>query len=163
MRRIMSFKPGVNRYWLYFIAGVMWTSVGLYLIHLTRDWVRPLPKSATLLIIIAGLILGAVIYTFGFSNFAKRNIHRIDSIDNHKPCLFAFQGWTSYPLVLFMISLGIFLRVYSPVPKSVLAFMYIGIGFSLFLASFHYYKHIWTTNFKQRITDDEVRLPGNTG
>lgn len=54
--------------------------------------------------------------------------------------------------MIVMISLGIFLRLYSPIPKPLLAVMYIGIGGSLFLASLHYYKHIWVTE-RGRVKD----------
>ena len=139
----MKMKPGAPKFILHLTAGVMWSGVGLYLVSLTRDWITPVAKPLIVLIITSGIILGIAIYAFGFSKFANKNIQRIDSISSPKPCLFAFQEWTSYPLVAFMISLGIFLRVYSPIPKTWLAGMYIGIGFSLFLASTHYYKHIW--------------------
>ena len=148
----MNLKPGVPKFWLYLTSGAMWTSVGLYLISLTREWIVPVQKSYVLVILISGAILGASIYTFGFSKFADKNIHRIETIVCEKPCMFAFQEWTSYPLVAFMISLGIFLRIYSPIPKTWLAVMYIGIGFSLFLASSHYYKHLWITVLKDKLS-----------
>ena len=59
-----------------------------------------------------------------------------------KPCLFAFQEWHSYPLVLFMIALGIGLRKYSPIPKPLLGIMYLGIGGGIGGASIHYYLDI---------------------
>jgi len=93
-----------------------------------------------------GLLLAAIIYVFGFSKLAGKNIRRISNLTGDKICLLAFQEWTSYPLVIVMISLGIFLRIYSPILKPLLAVMYIGIGGSLFLASLHYYEHIWETD-----------------
>jgi hypothetical protein len=138
----MKLKPGVPKFWLHLIAGLMWSAVGIYLISLTREWIAPVQVGYALLIVLAGGMLGLAIYVFGFSKFADKNIYRIEAIENGRPCLFAFQQWSSYPLVIFMISLGIFLRVYSPIPKPWLAAMYIGIGSSLFLASFHYYKKI---------------------
>lgn len=121
----------------------MWSGVGLYLMNLTREWIDPAARLNQAVIFAMGILLGLAIYSFGFSNFADKNIRRIESISSEKPCLFAFQEWTSYPLVAFMMSLGIFLRVYAPIPKTWLAGMYIGIGFSLGLASIHYFKHIW--------------------
>jgi hypothetical protein len=41
-----------------------------------------------------------------------------------------------------MISLGIYLRIYSPIPKPVLASGYLGIGTALFSASLHYFTHL---------------------
>ena len=55
-------------------------------------------------------------------------------------CIFAFQRWTSYPLVVIMMSMGIYLRLYSPIPKPYLAILYIGIGSSLVFASWGYYR-----------------------
>jgi hypothetical protein len=54
-------------------------------------------------------------------------------------CLFAFQKWSSYPLVLVMVAMGIYLRRYSPIPKPDLAILYLGLGASLFASSFKYY------------------------
>jgi len=34
------------------------------------------------------------------------------------------------------------LRVYSPIPKPLLAILYLGIGFSLFASSIHYYQKV---------------------
>lgn len=138
----MKYKPGAPKFILNLAAGLMWSGVGIYLMYLTREWILPAPKFTTFLILISGALLGVLIYTFGFSRFADKNIRRIGSIPSETPCFFAFQEWTSYPLVAFMISLGIFLRIYSPIPKTWLASMYIGIGLSLFLASMHYYEHI---------------------
>jgi hypothetical protein len=58
------------------------------------------------------------------------------------PCLFAFQQWYSYPLVLCMIALGITLRKYTPIPKPLLGILYSGIGGGLGLASLYYYQAI---------------------
>ena len=65
-----------------------------------------------------------------------------------KPCLFAFQEWHSYPLVIFMIALGITLRKFTPIPKPLLGILYIGIGGGLGLSSFHYYWQI----FQNKVT-----------
>lgn len=136
-------KPGLQKKWLHLLAGLIWSAVGYYLIYLTRDWIKPAPKPIAIWVVVAGILLALVIYRFGFSKLANKNIHRIDALKSDKPCIFAFQEWTSYPLVMFMISLGIFLRVYSPIPKIYLAGMYIAIGFNIFLASLHYYKRLW--------------------
>jgi hypothetical protein len=68
---------------------------------------------------------------------AKVNIPRIQDLPP-KPCIFAFMQWWNYPLVIFMISLGIWMR-HSPIPKQFLGILYFGIGSALFLASLLYY------------------------
>ena len=136
------FKPAVNKDWLYLSAGFVWFGVGLLLIRLAEDWLKPAVFYDTLLLVSAGLALAACIYYFGFSKLAKKNINRIDKLKGEKVCFFAFQGWTSYPLVLFMMSLGIYLRTYSPIPKPLLAILYLGIGGGLLTSSLHYFANI---------------------
>jgi len=44
-----------------------------------------------------------------------------------------------------MISLGVYLRAYSPFPKPLLAILYLGIGGGLSLAGLLYFAHIART------------------
>ena len=133
--------PAVNKRWLYFVAGVTWSCVGMLLTHLAYGWLLPVERWAALLLALTGGLLAFAIYRFLFTWFADKNIRRVDNLSKDKICIFAFQQWTSYPLVAFMVTLGIFLREYSPVPKPFLAAMYIGIGGGLLIASFRYYAH----------------------
>jgi len=140
---IVKITPSVGKVWLCFLSGFMWSGVGIFLSALALPWIQPLNLGLRLIFILSGFILALVINRYGFSPFAENNIQRIDAYGKDKVCIFAFQKWTSYPLVVFMIALGIFLRKYSPIPKPLLAILYIGIGGSLFLASFRYYFRIW--------------------
>lgn len=135
-------KPGVKETWLYFLAGAVWLGAGILLIKFASRWLITFPVSTLIWLALGGLALATGIYTFGFSRLAKKNITRIGKIDGERICLFAFQEWTSYPLVAFMMSLGIYLRLYSPFPKSLLAVMYLGIGGALSSASLHYFSRI---------------------
>jgi uncharacterized membrane protein YuzA (DUF378 family) len=124
------------------VAGLMWTSVGLFLISLAWSWIMKPGISSRWVYIISGIALAGMIYQFGFSRLAKKNSQRIDQLQTEKPCIFAFQEWHSYPLVVFMVFLGITLRKYTPIPKSLLGILYIGIGGGLGSASIHYYLHV---------------------
>jgi hypothetical protein len=138
----LKLYPGVNKIWLHLFAGVIWSGVGVMLISLAARWLGLVVLYQTILLILAGMALAAGIFYFGFSKYALKNVHRIEAYPNERVCLFAFQKWTSYPLVLFMVFLGIYLRVYFPIPKPLLAILYIGIGGSLFLASLHYFAKV---------------------
>ena len=120
----------------------MWTCVGIFLISLAWDWIFNPSVEKRWIYWLPGLFLAGLIYYFGFSRLARKNSHRIQNLSAEKPCLFAFQEWHSYPLVLFMIALGITLRKYTPIPKPLLGILYIGIGGGLGLASIHYYQAI---------------------
>ncbi|MBE9474550.1 MAG: hypothetical protein IMY85_06630, partial [Chloroflexi bacterium] len=135
MNRINTLKPGVDKFWLFVVASLMWSGVGIYLDFLAFGWLRPLNLAPVTLFIISGLFLAVGIYFVMFRRFADQNIIRINGLTGEKICIFTFQRWTSYPLILVMISLGIILRLYSPIPKPYLAILYLGIGSSLFLAS----------------------------
>jgi len=132
---------GISKRWLHFTAGLLWFAAGMMLIGFASRWLKLVDVTTMLLLIFMGFLLAAGIYLFGFSKLAKKNIRRINMFEKEKICVFAFQSWTSYPLVVFMISLGIYLRVYSSIPKSLLAIMYLGIGGALFSASMHYFTH----------------------
>jgi hypothetical protein len=86
----------------------------------------------------------------GFSLLAKKNIQRIQRLPD-KTCVFAFQEWTSYPLIAVMITMGILLR-HSSIPKTLLAPMYIGIGGGLIIASLHYYRTV-SVNLEVKINE----------
>ena len=117
----------------------MWTSVGLFLISLVWDWIIKPGVDTRWLYFTSGIILAGTIYRFGFSNLAKKNRQRISSLQEDNPCLFAIQEWHSYPLVVFMIFLGIALLKFTPIPKPFLGILYIGIGGGLGSASVYYY------------------------
>lgn len=136
---LSKLKPGLPKGWLLFFAGAMWVDAGSLLISYTFVWLENLKVITQIGFVATGVILALTIYKFGFSKLGEKNIKRIMNIESDRPCVFAFQQWSSYPVVIFMISLGIFLRKYSPIPKMYLAILYIGIGGSLFLASFQYF------------------------
>jgi len=159
MNRINTLKPGVDKFWLFVVASLIWSGVGIYLDYLAYGWLRPVEISQALLFLMSGILLAVVIYAIMFKRFADLNILRIRDLTGDKICVFAFQRWTSYPLVVVMISLGIFLRMYSPIPKPYLAVLYLGIGTSLFLASLRYYRFMFSIRRQadpppqERITD----------
>lgn len=137
-----KYKPGALKFWLKLAAGLVWFGVGVMLISIASRWLYLVELATALLLVLAGIQLAAAICYFGFSKLARKNIHRISAMTDEKVCLFAFQSWTSYPLVACMVSLGIYLRVYSPFPKPLLTVVYLGIGGGLLLASLSYFKHL---------------------
>ena len=139
---IQKLKPGLPKNWLLLTAGLMWTGVGFFLISLALDWILSPQVSKAWAYLLPGIILVGLIFRFGFSRLSRKNSSRISELKAEKPCLFAFQEWHSYPLVLVMIGLGITLRKYTPIPKPLLGILYLGIGGGLGLSSIHYYKKI---------------------
>jgi len=143
MNSLRKMKPAAKKPWLQLLAGLMWSGVGVMLFAISMRWLKEVTLSMDAVLIVVGLLLASAIYFWGFSKLAGKNIRRIEALPNQKPCLFAFQAWTSYPLVAVMIAMGIYLRVYSSFPHSLLAITYIGIGGGLFGSSLHYYAHLF--------------------
>lgn len=130
-----KYKPGVHKKYLLIISGLMWTGVGIFLASLTYKWLFNYNK---IIYYGLGLLLALLIHRFGFSFIANQNIKRVLKMEKTKACIFAFQPWYSYGIVIFMMSLGMFMRN-SFIPKNYLAILYFGIGGALFLSSLKYY------------------------
>ena len=136
-----KFKPAVPRNYLLAIAGVMWSAVGLILCWRSYVWLKETHGVSALLLALLGIIFALIVFQFGFSRIARKNIDRIYH-SHENACIFSFQAWKSYLIIVVMISLGIFLRR-SPIPRQYLAVVYLTIGCALFLSSLLYYSRVW--------------------
>lgn len=145
MEQTSKWTPATKKIWLHLTAGLMWSGVGIMLVAFAANWLGLVHSWMVLLLVLAGVLLAAAIYFLGFSKLASNNVRRIISIPKERVCVFAFQKWTSYPLVLVMVAMGIYLRHYSPIPKPYLAILYIGLGVSLFASSIQYYIQVLRT------------------
>jgi hypothetical protein len=92
-------------------------------------------------VIALGLSLAVTAWRFLFVKIARKNIARIEQRPT-MTCLFAFQAWRSYGLMLFMIALGITLRR-ADLSRHYLAILYLTIGGALLLSSFSYHARFW--------------------
>ena len=120
INRLKRCTPAVSATWLLLTAGVVWCGVGVGLA--------------------AGACLaGCLVYRFGFSKIALKNVARISRFAGGKVCLFAFQAWRSYLLILFMVGLGYAIRHLSFLPPALVAGIYLTIGSALFLSSSVYF------------------------
>ncbi len=90
------------------------------------------------------LALGLIVYSFGFSRIVMKNLERIGG-QPELVCLFAFQGWRSYFLILTMILMGFALRRL-PVPKEVVAMIYFTMGSALIRGSSLYFRQFSAQN-----------------
>jgi hypothetical protein len=132
-------SPTVDRKALLFLAGVVWTAVGLVLCTMAVYWLVT-TRGNWILPLTAGIVVGVFIYYFGFSRLVKKNKARIymQAPGKSQICLFAFQSWQSYFIIIVMMALGNILRHLS-ISRLCLVPIYLAIGIGLFLASLHYY------------------------
>lgn len=132
-------NPVVEKKYLYGLAGLMWSGVGIMLMVLAYTWLSTIDFAQEVLFVAIGIVIALAAYRFGFLHLATKNINRITKMQAQKVCVFAFQKWRSYFLIVLMIALGITLRKYSGIPKPYLAILYIGMGGALLLSSLHYH------------------------
>jgi len=139
MTQVRSWKPGAPKGWLYLFSGLIWCGVGMMLLRWTWIWssAEGLAKAWPYDLIGMLITIGT---TFFFSRMVTKNLTRIARLPD-QPCVFAFQSWWSYPLVIFMMGLGLALKA-SPVPRIWLAPIYLAIGSGLFFAGLRYWVRI---------------------
>jgi hypothetical protein len=135
-----KYTPSVSRFWLRLIAGLLWTGVGGALCVIAGLWLSEMEWPLNGAGAGAGFLCGVIVYRFGFSRIVGKNIKRIEQQPD-PVCLFAFQAWRSYFLILSMVVLGYVLR-HSNLPRMALAIIYSTIGTGLTLSSALYYERV---------------------
>lgn len=134
--------PKVGKPILILISGLLWSMVGIMLISIASEWLADMSFAYQAIGISTSLITGSAITYFGFSRIAFKNIERINQYQKNRVCIWAFQKWSSYLLIAFMMSLGIFMRNASFIPRVILLIIYFSIGLALFLSSLAYYREL---------------------
>ncbi len=132
-------EPSAKRSTVIVAAGIVWLAAGLFMIE---SGVAKLAVAETSPFVPAalGLFLGLLKKRFVLGRMATANIARIRNLAPQKEriCLFAFQAFQSYVVVIVMVTLGIVLRN-SAIPSEWRATILLTIGTSLALASFTYF------------------------
>jgi hypothetical protein len=134
------FKPAVSKCWLFAASGMMWSAVGLMMCATGIGWLMHGGRGRPAWYGAAGVVLAVAATRWAFGRLARRNIRRLRQLPE-RGCFFAFQAWKSYLVIVFMIALGIGLRQ-SPIPRQVLAVVYLAVGGALALSSTLYYRHL---------------------
>jgi len=138
---LIHLKPAVPKHWLIAIAGLVWSAVGGMLCHMAWGWLYPLPALRVIGLLTAGLALALVLHRFMLARIAQRNMDRICTYAE-RGCVFAFQAWRSYLIILVMIAMGSFLR-HTMISREILALLYTAMGGALILSSLAYFVLFW--------------------
>jgi len=133
----------VSRHWLYLIAGVLWTFVGLLLCGRAVGWLLLLPTETNLPLGAISILLAGLAYYFGFSKIVSKNIARIEQLPPCTP-FYSFTAPRGYVLIALMMSAGILLRN-SSLPKIYLTIPYLAMGGVLLIGSVRFYERFVKT------------------
>jgi hypothetical protein len=142
-----SLKPDVSRHWLFLLAGVMWTGVGVMLLVRAWGWLAAMPLGWELGLALTSAVIAALFYKFMFTNTVAKNIRRVCQLPD-PVCIFAFNSPRGYILIVFMIAMGIALRR-SGLDTRILALVYASMGGALLLASLHFYNQFHRVRIAQ--------------
>ena len=135
-----TFKPGIPKRYLLFVAACVWTFAGGMLLF--RGFSVLKFNSVGIDLEELGCILaGILFYKFMFSVISFKHIHRILSIQIEKPCFFSFFNWRSYLMMTVMMTVGITLRLSGIIPLNYLSLFYISMGTPLFISAMRFYYH----------------------
>ena len=145
---LKNIKPAVSKYWLIALAGITWSGVGVMLCRLAYQWLIVIQWQWSLPLGSLGIVSAWIAYRYGLSIIAKKNIDRLCLFPD-KSCIFAFQAWKSYLMIIIMVFLGVSVRR-SSLPKQFIAIIYLAMGGALFLSSFHYYHRLWMVKVQKR-------------
>jgi predicted ATP-grasp superfamily ATP-dependent carboligase len=155
-------KPAVPKQWLIAIAGLVWAAAGIMLGRLAWTWLRAMPALQAVGLAAAGGVLAIVFHRVLLRRLARRNMARIDNYAD-RGCVFAFQAWRSYLVILLMIAMGSFLR-HTALPREILSLLYTAMGGGLLLSSLGYFHLFGKLRRRGAICsgEDDDR-PGPTG
>ena len=120
------------------LATLMWTIVGLFLFVRGAGNMMSLPGAVNLWWLIVAVFIGVLKGRLIFDKTAVRVISRILSREGDR-CLGGFLSLKSWGMILFMVFLGMSLRV-SPLPGILVWGVYVAVGAGLFFSSRLFWK-----------------------
>ena len=129
-KTLLRYKPGVSVRTHLFLAALIWSVVGFFL--LINGFVL-VSIQDHIWFGILGLMLGTAKTFFILDRVARKNIKRIREFED-KVCVGSVYSWKTWILVAAMIVLGRFLRT-TVLPGSVVGLIYVAVGWGLMLAS----------------------------
>lgn len=138
MNFISTFKPGIPKRYLLFIAGIAWTFAGSMLLYKGINFFRNY-QDYLWLKITGSTIAGILFYLFLFSKISVRHIRRIFGLTINHPCLFSFFNLKSYIVMFVMIISGILLRKFDIISSDYLEVLFVTMGIPLFISAFRFY------------------------
>ncbi len=138
MNTFRSFKPGVPKRVLLFIAAAVWTFAGSVLLYKGMKLVL-VNRNHLIGILSGSVVSGFLFYFLVFSRISFKHTRRIINLNNAYPCFFSFFNFKSYVLMGIMITSGIIMRLSGIVPLTYLSVLDLTMGIPLFLSAFRFY------------------------
>ena len=121
----------VHKNTLILIAGIVWAIAGF---NIVRIGLVAYQGNFTWWRVLLSVAVYAVFQIFIFGKMVGKHTNRILQYEEERQNFFRFFDTKSYLIMVFMMTLGIGLRVSGVVPNGFIAYFYTGLGASLLTA-----------------------------
>ena len=121
----------VQKNTLILIAGIVWAIAGF---NIVRIGLVAYQGNFTWWRVLLSVAVYAVFQIFIFGKMVGKHTNRILQYEEERQNFFRFFDTKSYLIMVFMMTLGIGLRVSGVVPNGFIAYFYTGLGASLLTA-----------------------------
>ncbi|MGL5636499.1 MAG: hypothetical protein ACRDD8_00630 [Bacteroidales bacterium] len=122
---------------LYLLASVFWLIAGINVIRIGIDLIGS-SESRLFMFITLTFIVFIFFFRFIFDRTVKKNIRRINSLNEEVIPFWKFMDAKGYFIMVFMIILGVCIRYFRLLPDFFISFFYIGLGLALIMTAFKY-------------------------
>lgn len=131
----------VNKRTLFFVGGLVWIIAAVRVFTIGTESLVQASHPNYIINTIIGLITLLIFFVFIFSKLSSKHAKRIIKSELQRRCPFAFFDVKSYVIMIFMISLSIYLKSLNIINLNYLGSFYVGIGIALFLGGVLYIKN----------------------
>lgn len=122
---------------LFLLASLFWLIAGINVIRIGIDLIHN-SESKLFVFITLTLLVFIFFFRFIFDRTVKKNIRRINSLNEEVTPFWKFMDAKGYFIMSFMISLGVCIRYFKLLPDFFISFFYIGLGSALIMTAFKY-------------------------
>lgn len=141
-----KFNPAIPKRYLFLLAGIIWSLVGLILATVGLFWIFTVKQTHTLVLILTPIafIVGFIKGKFVLIKAANRTSNLIYSRPE-KACFGSVFSWTTWLIICLMVTMGQILRkLIVPIAyRDYLGLVYVLIGLALSTSSFVYWKNFF--------------------
>lgn len=123
---------------LLFIAGIVWLIAGY---NVLKIGIMAYVGHIHIVNLFISFIIFFIFLQFIFRKLVKKHTARIQMYGNERKYVWNFFDIPSFIIMVFMITMGIIIRVFHLLPEIIIAIFYFGLGSALFGAGINFIKN----------------------
>lgn len=123
---------------LLFIAGIVWLIAGY---NVLKIGIMAYVNHIYIVNLFMSFIVFFIFWKFIFKKLVKKHTVRIQMYGNERKYVWNFFDRPSFIIMVFMMTMGIIIRVFDLLPEIIIAIFYLGLGSALFGAGINFIKN----------------------